>query len=156
MPARRNCSRLLTVSRKSVPFRVILTFGASSSEYLHLRHRSPAFRRERYLPGVLALFTTSLVRVLQRTSRPKRRASFRPQALSASRRFAPRSSSQACFIPQPCSGPILFRGSSLSAQPCFLVENRCLLAVVAAPLLGRPSSTSTAPRLRGFAPREGA
>jgi hypothetical protein len=36
---------------------------------------------------------------------------FRPQALSASRRFSPQVGLQAYFIPQPCSGPILFRGS---------------------------------------------
>jgi hypothetical protein len=35
---------------------------------------------------------------------------FRPQALTASRRFSPRIGSQAYFIPQPCPGPILFRG----------------------------------------------
>jgi hypothetical protein len=55
---------------------------------------------------------------------PSTTTSFRPQAVSASRRFPPRSRLQACFIPQPCSGPILFRGSIHSAQPCFLVENR--------------------------------
>jgi hypothetical protein len=36
---------------------------------------------------------------------------FRPQALSASRRFSPQVDLQAYFIPQPYSGPILFRGS---------------------------------------------
>jgi len=42
-------------------------------------------------------------------------ASVRPQALSASRRFTPRTGLRACFIPQPCSGPLPFRGFSLRA-----------------------------------------
>jgi hypothetical protein len=35
---------------------------------------------------------------------------FRPQPLSGSRRFSPQAGLQAYFIPQPCPGPILFRG----------------------------------------------
>lgn len=43
-------------------------------------------------------------------------APFRPQAFAASRRFAPRSGSEACFILEPRSGKCLpFRGFSLRA-----------------------------------------
>lgn len=42
-------------------------------------------------------------------------ASVRPQAFSASRRFTPRTGLRACFVPQPCPGPLPFRGFSLRA-----------------------------------------
>lgn len=67
-----------------------------------------------HLPGVSALVTTSPACVHQTLSIPLS-ASFRPQALSTSRRFTPQVGLQVCCAPQPCSGPFLFRGFSLRA-----------------------------------------
>lgn len=81
-------------------------------------------------------------------------ATFRPQAVTASRRFAPRSSFGACFIPEPRTGHSPFRGFSLRAAQrlvaavCPLAVDRALLG---ANLPARPS-TAAPPRLRGFAP----
>jgi hypothetical protein len=120
-PAVRYCSRLPTVSRKSFPLRVILPFGNSSSELLHFdQRRSLVFRRELRLSGVSALFTASPTCIRSERISFETHSNveisqiptpFRPQALSASRRFSPQAGLQAYFIPQPCSGPILFRGS---------------------------------------------
>jgi len=85
-------------------------------------------------------------------------ASFRPQAFSASRRFAPLPGSGACFIPEPRPGRAPVQGllsprsapaSSAGAAPLPLTR----------PVLGGsrdPSSTPIAPRLRGVDPRGGA
>jgi hypothetical protein len=47
--------------------------------------------------------------------------SFRPQAFAASRRFLPRSSLQAYFIPLPRPGSSFVQGASLPPQPPFLI-----------------------------------
>jgi hypothetical protein len=60
-------------------------------------------------------------------------ATFRPRAFAAPRRLSPLSGSGACFIPQPCPGPILSRGSYLRAAtlprreelpPCRCISRR--------------------------------
>jgi len=130
------------------------------------RFAAHAFRRSRFLPGSRpssrhhplastgrsARVTRTLVfatapapalgtPALRLASTPP--ASFRPQAFAASRRFAPRLGSRACFIPQPCSGPPPFRGllsrcsSALSSTaPCPLVVDPCALP-------GFPAATRT-------------
>lgn len=149
-------SRQPTVSRKSVPFRVIQPFGDSSSEFLRLQHRSPVFRRELYLPGVSALFTTSLTGVHVRKDIPSPRFVPSSGALSLSTFFSAHELA-GLFHPAAVFRTHPVQGLILSAQPYFLVESLlCPLVVVAASLIGRPVSTKTAPRLRGFAPREGA
>jgi len=67
-------------------------------------------------------------------------APFRPQAFTASRRFSPRSGSEACFVLEPCTGTPVRSGGSRSARPSSLVERRCPLAVGApdAPEVLRP------------------
>lgn len=60
---------------------------------------------------VSALLTTSLPRV-HFCEGFQGLASFRPQVVSTSRRFPPRVSSGACFIPEPCPGLVPFRGFS--------------------------------------------
>ena len=85
-------------------------------------YRTPlaTFRSERYLSRVSILLTTSPKRVhslsaFAEATRFPTLVSFHPQAISASRWFSPRSGSQACFILQPSSGSVLFRGFSLIA-----------------------------------------
>jgi hypothetical protein len=83
-------------------------------------------------------------------------ASFRPQAFSASRRFAPRSGLQAYFIPLPRPGSSR-SGASLPAQPPFLIGRSSPLAVV--PTRAHrlsPAAARIGPRLRGLHPREAA
>lgn len=55
---------------------------------------------------------------------------FRPQVFTTSRRLSPRSSSWACFIPEPCPGPPLVQGIAISAQRSHLFGVICPLAVV--------------------------
>jgi hypothetical protein len=155
-PAARNCSRLPTVSRKSVPLRVILPFGNSSSELLHFANAArrsfdascayPGFRPSARQHQPASTFAKA-------SQAP---ASFRPRALSTPRRFAPQAGLQAYFIPQPCPGPILFRGSfSPRSRTVSSTAHSCPHAVSTVSLIGRPVAAMTMPRLRGFAPREG-
>jgi hypothetical protein len=57
-------------------------------------------------------------------------ATLRPPAFTTARRFSPRTSLQAYFIPQPRSGSAPVQGSSLLAQPPFLIGRSYPLAVV--------------------------
>lgn len=112
---------------------------------------APPFRARR-LPGFLP---SSRHHSSASTSREGSRgpAPFRPQAFAASRRFTPRSSFEACFILEPCSGTLCRSGASLSAQRSALVERRFPLAVdrPGARVGSRdPPSTPGRPRLRGF------
>jgi hypothetical protein len=66
------------------------------------------FERPRWPPSTTSPAPALGTPVLRKVPIPF--ASVRPQALSASRRFAPRSGLRACCIPQPCSGPPPFRG----------------------------------------------
>jgi hypothetical protein len=83
------------------------------------------------------------------------RAPFRPQAITASRRFAPRSGSEACCILEPRSGPIPLRGFSLHAARA--ARRRPSAPVPSAPTPSwrphGPHCQAGAPRLRGLAPR---
>lgn len=107
------------------------------------------------LPGVSALFATSPKRIHSTRNVPGS-ATVRPQAFSASRRFAPRSGSWACFIPPPRSGFVPVQGllplHSLppsSGGACPLVVRTSL-----APR-PKPAATKEAPRLRGLHPCRG-
>jgi hypothetical protein len=83
------------------------------------------------------------------TGRPLTRspssASFRPQALAASRRVTPPHGLQACFIPQPSPGPIPVQGFVLLAQPPSLIGRSCPLAVGVGPLTHEWAATDPDP-----------
>jgi hypothetical protein len=149
-------------SRRSVPptFRseskLGLALGPSSSEFLCTLVVPRAFRLETRLPG----FRPSSRHHRFASTRHKRTqapATFRPQAFATSRRFTPRNVPQACFILQPRSGFPSRSGASLLVQP-FLPHREKLPPC----RFARPSSPaetgcqSNPPRLRGFAPHEGA
>jgi hypothetical protein len=103
----------------------------------------------------LALFTTSPTRVHVRWDFPIPTL-FRPQALAASRRFSPQVGLQAYFIPQPCSGPILFRGFfSPRSRTISSIVQIFPLAVEHQTTNRLPDRRHSVPRLRGFSPREG-
>jgi hypothetical protein len=72
---------------------------------------------------VSSLFTTSPERVHDRGA-SQASASFRPQAIPASRRFTPHSGSEVCFTLEPCPGTVRRSGASLSAQHVALVGRR--------------------------------
>jgi len=74
---------------------------------------------------------------------------FRPQALSASRRFSPLAGSGACCIPEPRPGHRHRSGASLPAQPFRLVAGPCPRTVGEAALTGRHSPAATRQHL-GF------
>lgn len=83
--------------------------------------------------GFRSLFATSLVRSYVFSRSIPGSTSFRPQAFTASRRFLPRSSSQAYFIPLPRPGSSFVQGSSLPPQPPFFIRRslppcRCCFA----------------------------
>jgi hypothetical protein len=89
------------------------------------------------------------------TSTSQALATFRPQAFSASRRFAPRCGLQACSIPLPRPGFTLVQGllpsrSLFSPHREELPPRRFMLARSPAETGGR----TRAPRPRGLAPRE--
>jgi hypothetical protein len=94
------------------------------------------------------------------TGRPLTRlpssASFRPQALSASRRFSPPHGLQAYFIPQPSPGPLPVQGFLHLAQPPSLIRRSYPHAVGLDPLTHEWAAANPSPRLRGLAPCEGA
>jgi len=123
-----------------------------SPELLRLRLRSFPFGPST-LPGFLPSSRHHRARPLSPARIPTL-ATFRPQAIPASRRLSPRSGSGACFIPEPRTGPCPFRGFSLRAARR-LVAVVCPLAVgltlLGTNLPARPS-TAALPRLRGFAP----
>lgn len=83
--------------------------------------------------------------------------SFRPQAFSASRRFTPRIGLRACFISQPRPGFASVQGL-LSPRSLSLPRRKrvppCRFSTVYSPT--EVSCRIRSPRLRGFAPREGA
>jgi hypothetical protein len=112
-------------------------------------------RRELRLPGISALCTTSPTRVHIREDFPSLRFVPSSGALSPSTVFSA-SRLAGLFHPAAMSRTYPVQGIILSAQPYYLVDSlSCPLAVVAVSLIGRPVATNTAPRLRGFAPREG-
>ena len=83
-------------------------------------------------------------------------ASVRPQAFSASRRFAPRSGLRACFVPQPCPGSLRFRGLLSPCSSALSSTARCPLAFRLEQAHRLPGCHSLEPPLRGFAPHEAA
>jgi hypothetical protein len=99
----------------------------ASSELLHCSLRPTLFGPS-HLPGFLALVMTSPARVHSREE-SQVLAMFRPQAIAASRRFAPRSGSGACCIPEPCSGRDPAQGSSRSRSRSGSSPDGCPLAV---------------------------
>lgn len=83
-------------------------------------------------PSVAAWVLGPLRDIAERVHLPRRSptlVTFRPQAFSASRRFTPLSGSRACFISQPRSGPIPFRGFSLRAAVLSRRKASCPLDV---------------------------
>jgi hypothetical protein len=99
---------------------------------------------------VSSLFTTSPERVHERGA-SQASASFRPQAITASRRFTPHSGSEVCFTLEPCPGMFGVQGllSPRSTSPSSGVG--CLRAVVvqsARPdlTIRRPPSDASASR----------
>jgi hypothetical protein len=156
------CCRPPAVSWKSVPFQVILPFG-----YVLLRAPSLPSPLDdlsvRALParglGPLHDVTRQRPRATQLSPQTHARVP-RPSLRSVLRRsqpldgFPPLPSSRACFIPQPCPGPILFRGllsprSRAGSSPTLL----CPLAVVRRTTHRSPGAHDSTPRLRGLAPR---
>jgi len=118
-------------------------------------------RSELHLLGFSSLFATSHARSHFSRDFPGP-TTFRPQAFTTSRRFAPRTRLRACFIPQPRPGLDLFRGFSPRAAT---LPHRKELAPVS--LLHRRFARRyfrgtdvlplfDAPRLRGFYPRKAA
>jgi len=83
------------------------------SEFLRSRHRSRSFERSTTYQGLGPLHDVTMQCPHSR-SIPSF-ALFRPQVFATSRRISPLHRSRACFIPQPCSGPISFKGFSLRA-----------------------------------------
>jgi len=123
-----------------------------SSELLRLR-LCPCPFGSGPLPGFLPSSRHHRARPLT-SARIPTLATFRPQAIAASRRFSPRSGFRACFIPEPRTGHRPFRGFSLRAARR-LIAAACPHAVGFAPLgtnLPARPSTAALPRLRGFAP----
>lgn len=81
---------------------------------------------------------------------------FRPQAITASRRFAPRSSFEACCILEPRSGRCCpLRGFSLHAARRARRSSSAPMPSAPTPSPGSrdPDCQAGAPRLRGVAPR---
>jgi hypothetical protein len=155
MPAPRNCSRLSPSLERASP---------SESSFRSATPPRSSFASNAARRSFDASATYPGSRPSSRRHQPastfvkasRALTSFRPQPFAGSRRFTPLVGLQACFIPQPRPGPILFRGSILFAQPYYLVDSlSCPLAVGAVSLTGRPIPTKTGPRLRGFSPREG-
>jgi len=105
------------------------------------------FRIKARLPGVLSLITTSPIRVHSLRHFPSP-ATFRPQAFSTSRRFAPRIGSQAYFIPLPRPGFSSVQGLLPSRSLSLLIEESCPLAV-SRPTAHAPKYAATFDRL-GF------
>jgi len=132
--------------------------------YARLLFRVPSFQRlaripfgTRALPALGFLPSSRPHPCASTIARPSTTAlAFRPQVFSTSRRLAPRTGSQACFIPLPrpgfsCSRP------SLSAQPTFpRREEPAPLALTVAHSPTEIGCHVRRPRLRGFDPREGA
>jgi hypothetical protein len=79
-------------------------------------------------------------------------ALFRPQALSASRRFAPPHGSQVSFTLQPSPDQPTVQGFDHSTQPFRLLGVPCPLAVSQHALSRKRDAMQRWPRLRGFAP----
>lgn len=137
-----------------------LTSGSYSHEAGPLQssndfnHRLLTFRRKQ--PArVSALFATSPKRIHLTRNIPCF-ATVRPQAFSASRRFAPRLSSWVCFIPQPRLGFAPVQGLlPLHSHPSSS-EGACPHAVW--PSFAhrpKPVATNKTPRLRGLSPCRG-
>jgi hypothetical protein len=99
--------------------------------------------------GFRSLFATSLGRVDINAASSQLTASLRPQAFAASRRFIPHPSSQACFIPQPRSGTLSFRGLLSPRSHPSSSEGACPLAVGTPPLSARSNfrRSARAPRV---------
>jgi hypothetical protein len=114
---------------------------SSSSEFLRAFTSPAIFRSRLHQPlGFRSLFATSLERSdVSSRSAPTPVASRRPRAFAAPRRFFPRSSSQACFIPQPRSGIRSFRGLLSPRSHPSSSEGACPLAVGTPSLSARSS-----------------
>jgi hypothetical protein len=84
--------------------------------------------------GFRSLFATSLERSYVFSRSIPGSTSFRPQAFAASRRFLPRSSSQAYFIPLPRPGSSFVQGLLSRRSHPSSSEGACLHAVAASPL----------------------
>lgn len=94
---------------KELVSRVILPFGLLLLGVPSPRTPLEVFRPELTYPG---FWPSSRRHQLASTHRggTQRPASFRPQALSTSRRFSPQAGLQVCFALQPCPGPIPVQG----------------------------------------------
>jgi len=121
-----------------------------------LDSRLLTFRPQTLPTRVPALFATSQVASTYRESF-QALTTFRPQAFSASRRFAPPSGFTGLFHPVATSRVRPVQGLLSPRSATTLVEWRCPL-VVEPPALTRPKTAGHAggPRLRGLGPREAA
>jgi hypothetical protein len=92
---------LSTVHQTSPPGFILRFSSPLQSSFALTSARS--FRIEPDCQGLRSLLTTSPERVHVRGA-SQASASFRPQAITASRRFAPHSGSEVCFTLEPCPG----------------------------------------------------
>lgn len=90
--------------------------SSSSTELLRLASRSTLFSVVHYLPGLPPSSRHGLA-ASTHCEDSHILTTFRPQAFSASRRFAPPPAARAYFIPKPRPGFHLFRGFSLHTVP---------------------------------------
>jgi len=130
-----NCFQSTDVGRVIQPSPGLESTGSRFEMRLLLRvvrrHPLNAFRRQALPARVSSLIAVSTNASTFREA--PSRASFRPQAFSASRRFPPRSTSRACFIPRPRPGFAVqgfsLRTAALSHRknlaPLPLELNRC-------------------------------
>jgi hypothetical protein len=128
--------------------RFILPCDSSPSEFLRAQFPLGSFRPRAVLPGSLPSSRHHRRRPLV-SSGTNHSLSFRPQAFTASRRFAPRTCLRACFIPLPRPGFVLFKGFSPRASHPSSSEGACPRAVVSSSLHASASTfaeTNALPR----------
>jgi hypothetical protein len=136
------------------PFRIgiILSCPLSPSEFLLRLSRSVPIRGVTRVPSHTGDrscqdflphrdITSSVHDPLSRHAGFPDPASFRPQAFSASRRFAPPPASRACFIPRPRPGFVSVQGFLPTRSWQRLVTATFLRAVPTRALTGKPAAT---------------